>query len=119
MSATPRLGTSFANGTSPSRRFTARTHLGRGVSGESQPSAAVFRVWLHGCGPVKAAKMSMSAVNAFIAGIVWWSRAMNGSNPAAVVLNGGQPQVWRRGYTLVLLYPRSLERWFLAGRLVV
>lgn len=88
MSATPRLGPSFANGASPSRRFTARPHLDRCVSGESQPSAAVFRVWLHGFGPVKAAKMSMNAVNAFIAGIVWWSMAMNGPNPAAAVLNG-------------------------------
>lgn len=95
MSATPRLGPSFANGASPSRRFTARPHLDRCVSGESQPSAAVFRVWLHGFGPVKAAKMSMNAVNAFIAGIVWWSMAMNGPNPAAAVLNGGQPRVWR------------------------
>lgn len=30
----------------PSRRFTARTHLDRGISSESQVQAAVFRVWL-------------------------------------------------------------------------
>jgi hypothetical protein len=53
----------------PSRRFTARTHLDRGIFSESQVQAAVFRVWLHGFTPVKAAKRSMSVSNAFLAGM--------------------------------------------------